>query len=139
QIQQTTFMSLRIMMKSPLMVIGSVIMALIINPRISLIFLITVPVLILFLYWVLQKGSRLFQIVQSRVDQVNRVIQENIAVMKIVGAFVRRDHEINRFANTNEQLQKETRYAFRFVKSSKDMLLVVIDISLICNLLYVDK
>lgn len=131
QIQQTTFMSLRIMMKSPLMVIGSVIMALIINPRISLIFLITVPVLILFLYWVLQKGSRLFQIVQSRVDHVNRVIQENIAGMKIIRAFVRRDHEINRFANTNEQLQKETRYAFRFVESSMPVLLFAMNISLI--------
>src|SRR5699024_6744904 len=131
QIQQTTFMSLRIMMKSPLMVIGSVIMALIINPRISLIFLITVPVLILFLYWVLQKGSKLFQIVQSRVDQVNRVIQENIAGMKIIRAFVRRDDEISRFAHTNEKLQSETRYDFRFVEASMPVLLFVMNISLI--------
>lgn len=131
QIQQTTFMSLRIMMKSPLMVIGSVIMAFIINPRISLIFLITIPVLIVFLYWVLQKGSRLFQIVQSRVDQVNRIIQENIAGMKIIRAFVRRDDEIKHFAHTNEQLQQETRYAFRFVEASMPVLLFAMNISLI--------
>src|SRR5699024_3652618 len=109
QIQQTTIMSLRIMMKSPLMVIDSVIMSLILNPRCHRIFLITVPVLTLFLLWLLQKGSRLFQNVPSEVDQVNRVIQENIAGMKIFRALVRRDHEINRFSNTPEQLQKETR------------------------------
>lgn len=55
QIQQTLFMALRIMAKAPLMVFGSVIMALIINPRIALIFLFVVPVLITFLYWVLVK------------------------------------------------------------------------------------
>src|SRR5699024_6700185 len=58
-------------------------------------------------------------------------IQENIAGMKIIRAFVRRDHEINRFANTNAQLQKETRYAFRFVESSMPVLLSAMNISLI--------
>src|SRR5699024_4194373 len=51
--------------------------------------------------------------------------------MKIIRAFVRRDHEINRFANTNEQLQKETRYALRFVESSMPVLLLAMNISLI--------
>lgn len=139
QIQQTTFMSLRIMLKSPLMVIGSVIMALVINPRISMIFLIIVPVLIIFLYWVLNKGSMMFQKVQSRIDQVNQIIQENIAGMKIIRAFVRRHDEIARFSKTNEQLRKETRNAFRFVEASMPVLLFAMNISLVFILWFGNK
>src|SRR5699024_2100104 len=73
QVQNTLFMRLRIMVKAPLLVIGSVIMAFIVNVKLSLIFLLIVPLLVLFLYWVLIRGSRMFSKVQSRIDMVNRV------------------------------------------------------------------
>lgn len=131
QIQQTLFMALRIMAKAPLMVFGSVIMALIINPRIALIFLFVVPVLITFLYWVLVKGSAMFSNVQHRIDEVNRVIQENIAGMRVIKAFLRRNYEMERFSKTNEALQTETRFAFRFVESSMPILLFVMNMTLV--------
>lgn len=131
QIQQTLFMALRIMAKAPLMVFGSVIMALVINPRIALIFLFVVPVLIAFLYWVLVKGSAMFSNVQHRVDEVNRVIQENIAGMRVIKAFLRRNYEMERFSKTNEALQTETRFAFRFVESSMPILLFVMNMTLV--------
>lgn len=131
QIQQTLFMALRIMAKAPLMVFGSVIMALVINPRIALIFLFVVPVLIAFLYWVLVKGSAMFSNVQHRVDEVNRVIQENIAGMRVIKAFLRRNYEMERFSKTNEALQTETRFAFRFVESSMPILLFIMNMTLV--------
>lgn len=139
QIQNTIFMALRIMIKAPLMVIGSVIMSFIINPRISVIFLIIVPVLILFLYWVLLKGSAMFSKVQDRMDQVNQIIQENIAGMRMIKAFLRQDYENNRFTNTNRQLQRETQTAFRFVEASMPILLFVMNLSLIFILWYGNK
>src|SRR5699024_8014073 len=60
QIQNTIFMGLRIMVRAPLMVIGSVIMAFIVNPKISIVFLITVPILIIFLFTVLNIGRKMF-------------------------------------------------------------------------------
>src|SRR5699024_11280648 len=90
-IQNMILMSLRCMMRAPLMVIVSIIMSFIINFKISLIFLLTVPLLVSFLYWVLLKGGKLFSLVQEKVDNVNRVIQENIAGMRIIKAFVRKD------------------------------------------------
>ena len=131
QIQNTIFMSLRIMVRAPLLVIGSVIMALIVNVKISLIFLIIVPLLVAFLYWVLIKGSHMFNKVQESVDYVNRVIQENIAGMRIIKAFVRRDFENARFKKSNEQLAKETKDTFRFVEASMPILLFIMNISLI--------
>lgn len=131
QIQNTLFMALRIMTKAPLLVIGSVFMAFIVNFKISLIFLVTVPILLVFLYWVLQKGSNMFTSVQEKIDTVNRVIQENIAGMRIIKAFVRRDYENKRFQDANEGLAKETQTAFRFVEASMPILLFVMNLSLL--------
>src|SRR5690625_4453894 len=59
QIQNTVYMGLRIMVRAPLMVVGGVIMAFVINAKLALIFLVTVPLLIIFLIWVLKKSTRL--------------------------------------------------------------------------------
>lgn len=131
QIQNMIFMSLRIMMRAPLMVIGSIIMSFIINFKISLIFLLTVPLLVSFLYWVLLKGGKLFSLVQEKVDNVNRVIQENIAGMRIIKAFVRKDFEEKRFDKENKDLASKSQTAFRFVEASMPILLFVMNLSLI--------
>src|SRR5690625_3537827 len=131
QVQNTVFMGLRIMLRAPLMVIGSVMMAFIVNVKISLIFLITVPLLIWFLYWVLVKGSKMFTNVQESVDHVNRVIQENIAGMRVIKAFVRGNFENKRFQTANKTLARETEKAFRFVESSMPILLFTMNISLL--------
>lgn len=136
QIQNTIFMSLRIMVKAPLLVIGSIIMALIVNVKISLIFIFTVPILIIFLYWVLIKGSKMFANVQEKIDLVNRTLQENISGMRIIKAFVRKDFEAKRFNKANTSLAKQTQTAFRFVEASMPILLFVMNISLIFIIWY---
>lgn len=130
-VQNTILMGLRIMVKAPVMVIGSVFMSFIINWKLSLIFLVTVPILILFLGWVLKIGSRLFTQVQERVDTVNRVIQENIGGMRIIKAFVRRDFEADRFDQSNRDLATKSQTAFRFVEASMPVLLLVMNASLL--------
>ncbi|MFZ3577957.1 ABC transporter ATP-binding protein [Virgibacillus sp. DJP39] len=131
QMQNTIFMGLRIMVKAPLIVLGGVVMAFIVNAKLALIFLITVPLLIFFLFWVLKRASSLFNSVQQRVDNVNRVMQENLAGMRLIKAFLRRNHEENRFMKANKYLAMKTRYTFRFVESSMPVLLFVMNLSLI--------
>lgn len=131
QIQNTVFMVLRIMAKAPLTVIGGVIMAFMVNARLALIFLITVPLLVLFLLWVLKISSKLFKQVQSQVDSVNRVMQENLAGMRLIKAFTRRYTEENRFDNANRTLALTTRKTFRIVESTGPILLFVMNLSLI--------
>ncbi|WP_404451794.1 ABC transporter ATP-binding protein/permease [Virgibacillus necropolis] len=131
QMQNTIHMGLRIMVKAPLIVLGGVVMAFIVNAKLALIFLITVPLLIFFLLWVLKRASRLFRSVQQRVDNVNRVMQENLAGMRLIKAFLRRNHEESRFMKANKDLASETRYTFRFVEASMPVLLFVMNLSLI--------
>lgn len=131
QVQNTIFMGLRIMVRAPLMVLGGVFMAFLINVKLSLIFLITVPVLIIFLFWVLNYASTMFEKVQERVDKVNRIMQENLMNMRLIKAFLRRDFESDRFTKANVDLATMTRKTFRFVEASMPILLFVMNLSLI--------
>ncbi|MFA1818915.1 ABC transporter ATP-binding protein [Virgibacillus oceani] len=131
QIQNTIFMALRIMSKAPLIVIGGVTMAFIVNARLALVFLVTVPLLIGFLLWVLKVARSMFDKVQSSVDNVNRIMQENLAGMRLIKAFFRRNHEEARFMDANTELAARTRRTFRFVESSMPILLLVMNLSLI--------
>lgn len=131
QIQNTIFMGLRIMVKAPLIVLGGVIMAFAVNVQLSLVFLVTVPLLIGFILWVLKIASRMFDKVQSNVDNVNLVMQENLAGMRLIKAFLRRSHEENRFIKANSNLADITRSTFRFVEASMPILLFVMNLSLI--------
>lgn len=136
QIQNTIFMALRIMFKAPFLVIGSVTMALIVNYKISAIFLVTIPLLVLFIFWVLRKGAKIFNLVQESIDRVNRILQENIAGMRVIKAFVRRNFENKRFTKANKTLADETQKAFRFVEASLPILFFVMNVCLVFILWY---
>ncbi|HLR52745.1 MAG TPA: ABC transporter ATP-binding protein [Candidatus Avamphibacillus sp.] len=136
QIQNTIFMALRIMTKAPLLVLGGVIMAFVVNARLAMIFLITVPLLIGFILWVLKVASNFFDKVQRRVDHVNLVMQENLAGMRLIKAFVRRNHEEKRFTKANEGLATMMRKTFRFVEASSPIMLFVMNLSLIFIIWY---
>ncbi|MFD2629669.1 ABC transporter ATP-binding protein [Oceanobacillus kapialis] len=136
QVQNTVFMILRIISKAPLIVIGGVTLAFIVDAKLSLIFLVTVPLLIGFILLILRFASRFFDKVQKSVDQVNRVMQENLAGMRLIKAFFRRNHEEKRFTTANQELADRTRFTFRFVESSMPILLFVMNLSLIFIIWY---
>ncbi|WP_017186276.1 ABC transporter ATP-binding protein [Alkalibacillus haloalkaliphilus] len=131
QIQNGVFMALRIMLRAPLLVLGGVTMAFIVNWRIALIFLISVPILLIFLTWVLKKGSQLFERVQARLDNVNSVMQENLAGIRLIKAFLRRNHEQNRFVGANTGLMTEMKKSLRLIETSMPVLLLVMNLSLL--------
>ncbi|MBU5267473.1 ABC transporter ATP-binding protein [Virgibacillus proomii] len=131
QIQNTIYMILRIMSKAPLIVVGGVMMAFIVNAKLAVIFIITVPLLVGFILWVLKVAGRLFNHVQKSVDKVNQVMQENLAGMRLIKAFSRRNYEEHRFMDANRTLANRTRIAFQFVEASMPVLLFVMNLSLI--------
>lgn len=131
QVQNTIFMALRIMAKAPFLIFGSVIMALVVNFKIASIFLLTVPLMMLFLYFVLIKGANMFKRVQHYIDRINRIIQENIAGMRTIRSFVRSDFENERFSEANRLLATNTTKAFRFVEMSMPVLLFVMNLAML--------
>ncbi|WP_214480699.1 ABC transporter ATP-binding protein [Bacillus sp. SM2101] len=136
QVQNTVFMSLRIMLRAPLLIIGGTIMALVVNVKLALIFLASVPVLFIFLLWVMRRGWHLFQSVQKKLDTVNRVMRENLAGMRLIKAYVRKDYESNRFSTASAELRGQTTSVFRLLEITVPILLLVMNISVIAVLWY---
>ncbi|WHZ58318.1 ABC transporter ATP-binding protein [Metabacillus hrfriensis] len=134
QLQNTIFMSLRIMLRAPLLIVGGTIMALIVNFQLALILLISIPLLIGFLLWMMKKGSGMFKAVQDRLDSVNGVMQENLTGMRIIKAFLRRNYEVSRFTKANEELRSGTVSALRLMEIAMPVLLLVMNISILAIL-----
>lgn len=134
QLQNTIFMSLRIMLRAPLLIVGGTIMALIVNFQLALILLISIPLLIGFLLWMMKKGSGMFKAVQDRLDSVNGVMQENLTGMRIIKAFLRRNYEVSRFTKANEELKSGTVSALRLMEIAMPVLLLVMNISILAIL-----
>nr|WP_153017300.1 ABC transporter ATP-binding protein [Alkalihalobacillus trypoxylicola] len=134
QIQNTIFMGLRIMMRAPLIVIGGVIMALLINVQLGLFLVITIPILILFLMVMMKKGGALFKQVQQKLDGVNSIIREHLGGIKLIKAYVRRKHENKRFVQQNKQLMEHTVKALRLMEITMPILLFLMNITIIAIL-----
>ncbi|PLR83596.1 ABC transporter ATP-binding protein [Bacillus sp. V33-4] len=134
QIQNTVFMSLRIALRAPLLVIGGVMMAFAVNVKLALILATALPILFVFLLWLMKKGRSLFKSVQSKLDGVNNVMRENLVGMRLIKAFLRRGHEGNRFKKANQDLMEWTVSALRMMEMAIPILLFVMNLSIIAVL-----
>lgn len=97
-------MLLRIVVRAPLMFIGGLIMALFINKRLSLILVVMIPILFIFVVFLIKKVAPLFDKVQSSIDDVNSSIRENLKGIRVIKAFVRENYQRERFGNANNRL-----------------------------------
>lgn len=131
QIQNTIFMGLRIMARAPLLVIGGAIMALLINVRLALFLFVTIPILVLFLLWILKKGVHIFSEVQTKVDSVNHVVRENLTGIRLIRVFVRKTYEMGRFFQESDALRHRTVQAFRLMELTMPVLLLLMNVSVL--------
>ena len=108
---QVAMMSLRLAVRAPFMMIFALIMALSINAPLAGVFMVSVPVMAVFLIIILSKARPLFIKMQSRVDRVNAIIQENLTGIRVVKSFNRQSHEEQRFKERNDSLRDTALYA----------------------------
>ncbi|GLY12277.1 ABC transporter ATP-binding protein [Bacillus badius] len=134
QLQNAVFMSLRIMLRAPLMVIFGTVMAFLIHAKLTVILLVTIPPMLIFLFMMMKRSASLFRSVQQRLDRVNNVIQENLTGMRIIKAFLRWKHEVSRFQEAGEKLMSQTIRVLRAVEATTPVLLLVMNASLIAIL-----
>ncbi|MEK5082912.1 ABC transporter ATP-binding protein [Bacillus sp. FSL H8-0515] len=131
QVQNMIFMSLRFMLRAPLMIAGGIVLSLAVNVKLGLFLLVTIPILIVFLLWVLKKGGALFRSVQKRLDQVNTVMQENLTAIKLIKALLRGSHEVKRFIKANTRLMEKTVSAFQLVEFTMPVLMLMMNLCIL--------
>ena len=105
--QMIVMMLLRMFIRAPIMVVGSIIMMLTINLELAKIMLFLLPLTLILAIIFVAKGQPLFLGVQRRLDKLNMVLQENLAGIRVVKSFVRKDREIKRFGDANQDLYSQ--------------------------------
>ena len=113
QLQNFVNMLLRMALRAPGMMIGALIMAITLQPSLSLVFAVSIPVLGVAVFFIVRTGFPRFAKMQEKVDGLNNTVQENITGVRVVKSFVREDHERQKFGKANRELKNS---AMRAVK-----------------------
>ena len=111
RVQDAFQMIIRIAVRAPIMLVFSLIMAFAINAQLSLVFLLAIPILAVGLFLIMKNVHPVFERVFKKYDRLNNVVQENVSGMRVVKAFVREDHEIEKFKNISGDIYNDFTYA----------------------------
>ena len=129
---QTAYqMIIRIAVRAPLMLVFSLAMCIILSPKLSLLFLIMIPLLGGGLYWLVRKCHPLFTMVFHTYDALNGVVQENLQAIRVVKSFVREDFEQNKFQRISTRLYKRFRRAEGYMALNAPLMQFVVYLCLV--------
>lgn len=134
KIQQLIMMSMRMMLRAPLLLALAVFFVVRINTDLALVLLAAIPVLGISVYFILRKGFPLFMKVQQRVDMLNDVVRENLINIRVVKSFVREDFETAKFARKSEDLRDMMIRASNIVVTIFPVMQLVMNMSVIAIL-----
>ena len=122
---------LRSLFHALLALIGGLVMAIIISPQLSFLFLVLMSLLVVGLAVVLKKAGPLFAKVQAGIDAINQITQENLAGMRLVKSFLRTDREMGRFGKANDLLSAQTLTVSRLIGTAMPFMLLVLNLGIV--------
>jgi ATP-binding cassette subfamily B protein len=134
QVQELASMALRIMVRAPLLVVGGVVMAVLTSPQLALIFVVLIPLVLGMITFVVRRAFPLFAGVQKRLDALNIVMQENLAGVRVVKAFVRANYENERFRKANQALKEQTLRAIRTMAMTMPFMMLALNFGIVAAL-----
>ena len=102
QVKMTIGTTIKSIFRAPILLIGSIAMAIIIDAKMSLIYLVMSPIIVLVVYLIMRKSAPYYTETQARLDDVTNVSRDNLDGVRVVRAFNKQDYEINRFDNVNK-------------------------------------
>lgn len=134
QIQNAVTTGIRPVVRAPAMMVTALIMAILINAKLALVFLVAIPVLGGALFWIVSHVRPLFGRMQRAVDLVNRIVQENLTAIRVVKAYVRGDYEAAKFEEGNMELKTTSEKAFRLASLNMPTMQLVVYATILCIL-----
>lgn len=133
-VQMAMTMTLRVLVRSPLLFIGSVIIVFISAREFFPILLVLIPLLAIVNWYFMKNAGKLFKRVQEAVDQVNTKLQENLSGIRVVKAFGRQEFEKKRFAHINNELTKSNMSANQMMMGLMPVMLFLVNIGIVAAL-----
>ena len=135
QLQNMVQMLLRVLVRSPLLLIGSLIMAIYISLKLSVVIAVAVPLLFIVMFLIIKSTLPLFSIVQARLDRMNTVLQESLKGIRLSKAFVRHTYEEQRFGTANHSFTDTSIKAQTLIALNAPILMFILNLSIIAVLL----
>ncbi len=130
-IQEFVAMSLRMFVRTGMQFIGGIAVILTLNVNFGIVLVISLPVQLIAVAIIMKKAAPLFGIVQSRLDKVNSVVQENVSGARVVKAFTREEYEIDRFGKANTDLMSTNLKVQKLLATLNPILMVIMNASVI--------
>ncbi|MDR0429203.1 MAG: ABC transporter ATP-binding protein/permease [Tannerellaceae bacterium] len=134
RIQHIVLMSMRILLRAPMMLVMTVFFVVRINTGLAMILLVSIPVLSISVYLILRKGFPLFLKVQQQLDRLNGVVRENLINIRVVKSFVREGFEAGKFAKSSDDLRDLVIKASNTVVTMFPVMQLVMNLSLMAIL-----
>ncbi len=136
QVRLIITMSIRMFTRMPLTFIGSITLMWLTNPRLSLIMAVLLPITFTVLYLFVRRAQPLFTRVQEKMDALNQVLQENLTGIRVVKAFVRQEHENNRFEEANEEVYGSSLSIMRLLSFFMPFITLLLNMGTVAVLYY---
>ncbi|RAT01078.1 multidrug ABC transporter ATP-binding protein [Bacillus cereus] len=133
-IQSAMTMTLRVLVRGPLLFIGSIIIVFMTARELFPILLVVVPILLLAIIFIASKASGTFRKVQEALDKVNTKLQENLSGVRVIKAYVRQKYEINQFGNVNANLTKINIRAVQLISLMMPIIMLVVSGGIVATL-----
>lgn len=131
QVQNGINMALRLFLRSPFVVIGSVVMAFTIDFKAALIFVVTVPVLAIVLFTVMAVTKPIYKNVQNSLDRILNITRENLTGVRVIRAFHQEKNEKETFFAANDELTGFQKFAGKISGLSNPMTFIIINFAII--------
>lgn len=125
-VQMTLMMGMRLLVRAPVMLISALILSIRISYRLSNVFLVALPLLLIAVSVILRRVNPLFRSLQEKTDALNLVVQENLAGIRVVKSFVREDYEKKKFAKRNDDLKTTSQRAFGMVVINMPIMMLIV-------------
>ncbi len=136
RIQQLILVSMRMLLRSPFMLLLAVFFVFKINSQLAMILVIAIPILAISIFFILKKAFPFFMIVQQKVDRLNEVVRENLINIRVVKSFVREDFELDKFKYRSEDLRNMVIKAGNIIVAIFPVMQLVLNLSIIAILWY---
>ncbi|EUJ38626.1 ABC transporter ATP-binding protein [Brochothrix campestris] len=129
QMQTLTMMILRMMLTAPIMLIGSIVMAVSRNAKLSLVFCVVLPILMLVMIFIGMKVTPIFKKLQTKTDGLNRVIREGLNGIRVIRAFNKSADERQRFDEVNQGYSETAIYANKVMAFAMPVIMLIMNIT----------
>ena len=136
QLQNMVGMALRMFVRSPLLCIGGIFMAISISVKYGIVLTVVIPLIVALIVFIFNKTTPIFLVMQKKLDRLNAILQENLSGVRVIKAFVRGDFEKTRFNAANDDLTKTAMFAMKTMAVVQPFMMIIMN-SVVIAVIYI--